>query len=100
MHTALAKVFHKEDRTFLIQSLNQYQRDRDVNSLVVALKSVLQHIKQERRLSVIMEKSVPHSDQDIFHRAYGRAGIRNPESGAGAGAGAGNGNGTGTGTGT
>ena len=71
LHSALAKVLHNEDRAFLIQSLNQYQRDRDVNSLVVALKSVL-NTPRKREVYPLLWQIIPHSDQDIFHNLWHR----------------------------
>ena len=71
LHSALAKVLHNEDQAFLIQSLNQYQRDRDVNSLVVALKSVL-NTPRKREVYPLLWQIIPHSDQDIFHNLWYR----------------------------
>ena len=71
LHSALAKVLHNEDRAFLIQSLNQYQRNRDVNSLVVALKSVL-NTPRKREVYPLLWQIIPHSDQDIFHNLWHR----------------------------
>ena len=50
---------------------------------------------QRHEISLPVLKNISRASAP-FERAYGKAGIRNPESGTGAG----NGNGTGTGTGT
>ena len=71
LHAALSKVLNNEDRMFLIQSLNQYQRERNVNSLVVALKSVLDTPKR-REVYPLLWQIIPHTDQEIFHNLWHR----------------------------
>ena len=71
LHAALSKLLNNEDRTFLIQSLNQYQRERNVNSLVVALKSVL-NTPRKREVYPLLWQIIPHSDQEIFHNLWHR----------------------------
>lgn len=69
LHTALTKVLNNEERTFLIQSLNQYQREKNVNSLVLTLKSVL-NTPKKREVYPILWQIIPHNDQEIFHHLW------------------------------
>ena len=69
LHFALAKLINNDDRTFLIQSLNQYQRERNVNSLVVALKSVL-NTPRKREVYPLLWQIIPHNDQEVFHSLW------------------------------
>lgn len=69
LHTALTKVLNNEDRTFLIQSLNQYQREKNVNNLVASLKSVLD-TPRKREVYPLLRQIIPHHDQQIFCRLW------------------------------
>jgi len=69
LHTALTKVLNNEDRTFLIQSLNQYQREKNVNNLVASLKSVLD-TPRKREIYPLLRQIIPHHDQQIFCRLW------------------------------
>ena len=66
LHAALTKVLNNEERTFLVQSLNQYQREKNVNSLVLSLKSVL-NTPRKREVYPLLWQIIPHSDQEILH---------------------------------
>ena len=66
LHAALTKVLNNEERTFLVQLLNQYQREKNVNSLVFSLKSVL-NTPRKREVYPLLWQIIPHSDQEIFH---------------------------------
>lgn len=69
LHAALTKVLNNEDRAFLIQSLNQYQREKNVNNLVVALKSVLD-TGRKREVYPLLRQIIPHNDQEIFCKLW------------------------------
>lgn len=69
LHAALTKVLDNEDRTFLIQSLNQYQREKNVNNLVLTLKSVLD-TPRKREVYPLLRQVIPHNDQDIFCKLW------------------------------
>lgn len=69
LHAALTKVLNNEDRTFLIQSLNQYQREKNVNNLVASLKSVLD-TPRKREVYPLLGQIIPQSDQQIFCRLW------------------------------
>ncbi|XP_078381387.1 uncharacterized protein LOC144664126 isoform X3 [Oculina patagonica] len=69
LHGALTKVLNNEDRTFLIQSLNQYQREKNVNNLVVSLKSVLDS-PRKREVYPLLRQIIPHHDQENFCRLW------------------------------
>ena len=71
LHGALTKVLNNEDRTFLIQSLNQYQREKNVNNLVVSLKSVLDTARK-REVYPLLRQIIPHHHQEIFCRLWER----------------------------
>ena len=69
LHSALTKVLNNEDRTFLIRSLNQYQREKNVNNLVLSLKSVLD-TPRKREVYPWLRQIIPHRDQEIFCRLW------------------------------
>ena len=59
LHALLTKVLNNEDRTFIIQSLNQYQREKNVNNLVASLKSVLD-TPRKREVYPLLQQIIPH----------------------------------------
>ncbi|XP_068723891.1 whirlin-like isoform X1 [Montipora capricornis] len=69
LHSALIDVINNDERAFLIQSLNQYQREKNVNNLVVALKLVL-NTARKREVYPLLWQIVPHRDREIFHRLW------------------------------
>lgn len=69
LHAALTKVLNNEDRTLLIQSLNQYQREKNVNNLVASLKSVLD-TPRKREVYPLLRQIIPQSDQQLFYRLW------------------------------
>lgn len=69
LHAALTKVLNNGDRTFLIQLLNQYQREKNVNNLVASLKSVLD-TPRKREVYPLLRQIIPHHDQQIFYRLW------------------------------
>jgi len=78
LQSALTKVLKSEDRVFFIESLNQYQRDKNVNSLVVTLKLVL-NTARKREVYPLLYQIIPHGDREIFHRLW-HQGLEDPRS--------------------
>ena len=66
LYATLTNILDDQDRTLLIQSLNQYQRDRNVNNLVSTLKSILD-TSTKREVYPLLRQVVPHSDQEKFN---------------------------------
>ena len=64
LQSALTKVLKSEDRVFFIESLNQYQRDKNVNSLVVTLKLVL-NTARKREVYPLLYQIIPHGDRSF-----------------------------------
>ncbi|XP_022783817.1 uncharacterized protein LOC111324505 isoform X3 [Stylophora pistillata] len=71
LHAALTNVLDDKDRILLIQSLNQYQRDRNVNNLVLILKSILD-TSRRREVYPLLRQVVPHNDQEKFIKLWHR----------------------------
>lgn len=69
LQTTLAKILNDNDRTFLIQSLNQYQKDRDILELVTSLKRVLDTPKK-REVYPLLRDIIPSNDKRYFERAW------------------------------
>ena len=78
LQSALTKVLKSEERVFFIESLNQYQRDKNVNSLVVTLKLVL-NTARKREVYPLLYQIIPHGDREIFHRLW-HQGLEDPRS--------------------
>lgn len=69
LQTSLAKILNDNDRTLLIHSLNQYQKDRDVLELVASLKRVLDSPKK-REVYPLLRDIIPSNDKRYFERAW------------------------------
>ena len=76
LQSALTKVLKSEDRVFFIESLNQYQRDKNVKSLVVTLKLVL-NTARKREVYPLLYQIIPHGDRENFHRLW-HQGLEDP----------------------
>ena len=69
LYSALTAVLSNEDRAFLLQSLNQYQRERDIRQLVVTLNSVLD-TPGKREVYSLLHQIIPHNDKELFHTLW------------------------------
>ncbi|XP_031561837.1 uncharacterized protein LOC116297698 isoform X2 [Actinia tenebrosa] len=69
LQNTLAKILNDNDRTFLIHSLNQYQKDRDILELVTSLKRVLDSPKK-REVYPLLRDIIPSNDKRYFERAW------------------------------
>lgn len=74
LHNALTKILNDRDRAYFIQSLNQYQKDRDVIELVASLKSVLDSPRKQE-IYPLLRAIIPASDKRYFEKTW-QAGSR------------------------
>jgi len=74
LHNALTHILNDHDRAYFIQSLNQYQKDRDVIELVASLKSVLDSPRKQE-IYPLLRAIIPSSDKRYFEKTW-QAGSR------------------------
>ncbi|EDO44244.1 predicted protein, partial [Nematostella vectensis] len=69
LHNTLTKILSDQERAYFIQSLNRYQRNRDVDSLVASLKTVLNSPKK-RQVFPILREIIPSRDRHYFDKTW------------------------------